>query len=247
MFTVFHHPRVSFATPLKPMAGVATAALLIGWAAGVGAQSPNPPVVPPLPSLQSDTVQKNVPPSAQAPAGPQPQAELLGSNPTAPPLPLSHQDVREAQNQLIALGFDPGAADGEAGPANVTAAQQYDLSRGGSGRVAMDSALLARLKADPAPRLTYEQVAARSQSHSQTHSQARTPTPAASQAGSQFGSLGGIVQKLAPLIGAAINSNNNSNNYGNGNYGGGYGYGGNPAPGFYGPGPVYGGYPYGRY
>lgn len=53
--------------------------------------------------------------------------------------------------------------DGVAGAATIAAAQQYDRSRGGSGRVSIDSALLACLMADTAPRLTYDQVAARSQ------------------------------------------------------------------------------------
>ena len=211
MFTVFRQPSSSFAPALKPFAGIATAALLIGWAAGVRAQSTNQPALPPLPPAT------------------QPQAALPASNATLPPLPLGQDDVREAQNQLIALGFDPGPADGQAGPATVAAAQQYDQSRGGKGQVSIDSALLARLKADTAPRLTYEQVAARAQSRS--HAQA--PASAANQFGS-------IVQQLAPLIGAAVNSSNNG-------YGGGYGYGGYPGPGYYGPGPVYGGYRYGGY
>ena len=248
MFTVFRQPLSPFVMPLKPIVGVATAALLIGWAAGVGAQSITPPAVPPLPSATlGDTTPKNVPPSVQAPAGPQPQAALLGGNSNAPPLPLSHEDVREAQNQLIALGFDPGAADGEAGAATVAAAQQYDQSRGGSGRVSIDSALLARLKADPAPRLTYDQVAARSQSHSQARRPASAGTQARAPASavSQFGGIGGIVQQLAPLVGAAINSNNNGNNGYSGNNG--YGYGGYPGPGYNGLGPGYRGYPYGGY
>jgi len=199
MFTTFRQP-------LKPIAGIAIAALLVGWAAGAGAQSANQPA----------------PPSAQPPAAPQQQAV---SN--YPPLPLGHDDVRELQNQLIALGFDPGPADGQAGPATAAAAQQYDQSRGGSGEVAIDSALLARLKADTAPRLTYAQVAARSQSSSQAHASA---SPASQ--------IGGVIQQLAPLIGAAINS---------GNYGGGYGYGSYPGPGYYGPPPVYYGYGYGGY
>jgi peptidoglycan hydrolase-like protein with peptidoglycan-binding domain len=234
MFTMYRQPTFSSATLLKPMAGIATAALLIGWAAGVGAQSTNPPLPPLPPAKQGDTTQNNAPSSAQAPAAPQTQAALPVSN--LPGLPLGHDDVREVQNQLIALGFDPGAADGEAGPATVAAAQRYDQSRGGSGRVSMDSALLARLKADTAPRLTYDQVEARSQARSPARYQAEAP--ASASAANQFG---GIVQQLAPLIGAAISSSNN------GNYGGGYGYGGYPGPGYYGPGPVYGGYRYGGY
>jgi hypothetical protein len=219
MFTIYRQPSFSVATALKPMAGLATAALLIGWAAGAGAQSTNLPNLPPIPpAKQGDTTQNNAPPAPQTQA----------AAPAA--LPLGHDDVRETQNQLIALGFDPGPADGEAGPATVAAAQQYDKSRGGSGQVSMDSVLLARLKADTAPRLTYEQVQARSQAQYQAQA------PASTSGASQFG---GIVQQLAPLIGAAISSSNN------GNYGGGYGYGGYPGPGYYGPGPVYGGYRYG--
>ena len=226
MFTIFRQPSSSCATPLKPIAGIAAAALLVGWTAGVGAQSTNQPALPPLPpTAQGDPAQNNAPPSAQAPAAPQQQA-----NTNLPPLSLGHDDVREVQNQLIALGFDPGAADGQAGPATVAAAQQYDQSRGGSGRVSIDSALLARLKADTAPRLTYDQVAARAQSRSQ----AQAPASGANQ-------IGSVIQQLAPLIGAVVNSSNGNN------YGGGYGYGGYPGPGYYGPGPVYGGYRYGGY
>jgi peptidoglycan hydrolase-like protein with peptidoglycan-binding domain len=183
----------------------AIAALLAGWAPGAGAQSTDQPLAAPVP------------------AAPQQQATQ-----TYPPLPLGRDDVREVQNQLIALGFDPGPADGQAGPATQAAAQQYDQSRGGNGQVAIDSALLARLKADTAPRLSYDQVAARSRA-----AQALAPASGASQ-------IGGVIQQLAPLIGAAINSSNN-NNYGP------YGYGGYPGPGYYGPPPVYYGYGYGGY
>jgi len=193
------------------IAGIASAALLAGWAAGVGAQSTNNAA----PAAQPVAV-----PGQQAPTQ---QAPTQQATATLPPLPLGHDDVREVQNQLIALGFDPGAADGQPGPATMAAAQQYDQSRGGSGQVAIDSALLARLKADTAPRLTYDQVAARSHASAQ----AQAPAAGANQ-------IGGIIQQLAPLIGAAINSSNN--------YGGGYGYGGYPGPGYYGPGPAYGYY-----
>ena len=218
MFTIFRpSSSSSFAMPLKPIAGIGTAALLIGWAAGVAAQSPTQPAPPPLPqATQGNTAQNNAPPSAQAPAN---SANL-------PALPLGQDDVREVQTQLIALGFDPGAADGQAGPATVAAAQQYDQSRGGSGQVSIDSALLARLKADTAPRLTYDQVAARAQSRSQ----AQAPASAGNE-------IGSIVQQLAPLIGAAVNSSNSGNC-------GGYSCGGYPGPGgYYAPGGFrYGGY-----
>ncbi len=184
----------SYTKSLKLLAGVAATTLLIGWAAGVGAQTTTEPV-------------------------PQQQASLPANGTAAslPPLPLGHDDIREVQNQLIALGYNPGPADGQAGPATIAAAEQYDQSHGGTGQAPVDSALLARLKADTGPRLTYEQVAERSQ--------AQTSAPA-----SASNQIGGIVQQIAPLIGAAISNSNN-------------GYG----PGYYGPPPGYYGYGYGGY
>jgi hypothetical protein len=198
-------------TPLRPLAGAAVAAVLIGWAAG-GAQGADP-----LPPQQE----------ASLPANGAPE------DPT--PIPLGPENAREVQNQLIALGFDPGPADGQIGPATVGAAQQYDLSRGGSGRVSVDGAFLARLKADTAPRLTYDQVAARSQARPPVQSSAaQTSAPAA--ASNQFGN---VVQQIVPLIGAAIANSNANRGYGPGYYG--------PGPGYYGPPPGYYGYGYGGY
>lgn len=199
---------------LKLLAGTAAAALSIAWAAGVAAQTAAPSLPP-------------IPPAKQQPEQ-QPQALQSdnGAGANLPGVPLGYDDVREVQNQLIALGFDPGAADGQIGPATNAAAQQYDQSRGGNGQVAVDSALLARLKADKAPRLTYEQV----QERSQAHQQASAPTSA-----SASNQVGSIVQRFMPLIGAAIaNSNNNNNGY----YGSGPAYYG-PGPGYYGPPPGY--------
>lgn len=198
--------------PLRLLAGTAAAALLIGWAAGVGAQTSDLPQ------------QASVPSYGAAP-------NML------PPLALGQNDVREVQNQLIALGFDPGPADGQAGPATVSAAQQYDQNRGGNGRVLIDAEFLERLKADKGPRLSYEQVAAKAQARQQTHT---SSSGSASASASGAGQFGGIVQQIVPLIGAAIaNSNNNNNNgYGPGYYGPGPGYYG-PGPGYYGPGPGY--------
>jgi peptidoglycan hydrolase-like protein with peptidoglycan-binding domain len=79
-----------------------------------------------------------------------------------PPLPLGHDGIVEVQSQLIALGFNPGPADGEVGPGTMDAVQQFNESRGG-GRVPVDSRLLARLQQDTGPRLAPEQVATRSQ------------------------------------------------------------------------------------
>jgi len=184
------------ARSLKLLAGTAVAALVIG-AAGVSAQTP-------------------------APAAPQQQASAP-ANTTAAPVPLDQGDVREVQNQLIALGYNPGPADGQIGPSTTMAVQQYDAAHGGNGKAPIDSALLARLKADTGPRLSYEQVAERSQ-------QAQASAPAASGASQ----VGGIVQQIVPLIGQAIANSNNNGYYG-------------PGPGYYGPPPGYYGYGYGGY
>ena len=188
------------------LAGTAAAALLIAGTTGARAQ-------------------------VNAESLPQQQASLPASATMyAPPLPLGRDDVREVQNQLIALGFDPGPADGQIGPATTGAAQQYDRNRGGSGRVAIDSEFLARLKADTGPRLSYDQVAARSQPR-QAPVQSQGYSAAPSSSGSaQFGN---VVQQIVPLIGAMIANSNANNNYG---YGPGY-Y--DPGPRYYGPGPGY--------
>jgi hypothetical protein len=165
-----------FAT-LKLIACTTAAVVLIGWAGGVSAQTtseqPTPPPLPP--AVQGEAAQNDAAPAVQAPVTQAPAtqpdnaqqqqaaapANNSGSN--FPALPLGHDGVREVQSQLIALGFEPGPADGEAGPATVAAAQQYNENRGGSGPVPIDGALLARLQQDTGPRLTPEQVAARSQ------------------------------------------------------------------------------------
>ncbi len=207
MSDLIQHPS---SKPLKLLAGAAVAALLVAWAGGVGAQT------------TSDPQQASLPPAS--------------STTHMPALPLGHDDVREVQNQLISLGFDPGPADGQLGPATTAAAQQYDQNRGGDGRVSIDAELLARLKADNAPRLTYDQVAARSQARGQAPASGSAPASASSSASSSgAGQFGSIVQQVMPLIGAAIANSNSNNNYGPGYYGPGPGYYG-PGPGYYGPG-----------
>lgn len=152
--------------------------------------------------------------------------------------------MREVQNQLIALGFDPGPADGQVGPGTIAAAKQYDHSRDGEGGVSIDAALLARLKADPGPRLSYDQVAARAQARQQARaSQAPAPAAPASSASNQFGN---IVQQIAPILGAVISNANANNNRSYGYYGPGPGYYA-PGPGYHGQGSGYYGYGYGGY
>ncbi len=202
--------------PMGLFAGAAAVALLIGWTAGVNARSNDPAIGPEQASLPASSSMEN-----------------------SPSIPLGRDNAREVQNQLIALGFDPGPADGQIGPATIAAAQQYDLSRGGSGQVPVDGLLLARLKADTAPRLTYDQVAARSRAAQPAQTSPHTSASAPAAASNQFGD---VVQQIAPLIGAAIANSNNNRGY----YGPGPGYYG-PGPGYYGPPPGYYGYGYGGY
>ena len=149
------------------LASAVAAALLVGWATGVAAQTTGDPAVPALPApsqtspSQQDSAQP-APPQADESANNDSASNSI-SNGTFPALPLGHDGVREAQSQLIALGFDPGPADGETGPATIAAAQQYNENRGGSGPVPIDAALLTRLQQDTGPRLTPAQVAARTQ------------------------------------------------------------------------------------
>ena len=190
---------------LKLIAGATAAVVLIGWAAGGIAQTTGEPTPPPLPpAVQGDAAQNNAAPAApalapapapqpdnaqpapqqadtqqqpsqQAAARPANNAPANNATGNFPALPLGHDGVREVQSQLIALGFEPGPADGEAGPATVAAAQQYNENRGGSGPVPIDGALLTRLQQDTGPRLAPEQVAARSQPRYQAQAPASNP------------------------------------------------------------------------
>jgi len=185
---------------------VALAAVaLVGSAVGASAQTASDPVkLPPLPPATQDDAQAA---PAPQPAAPQ-QATATPDTPTPngrtpnegatnggatnglPPLPLDHDGIREVQSQLIALGFDPGPADGETGPATLSAVQRYNESRGGTGMVPVDGRLLARLQQDTGPRLTPEQVAARSQPH-------YAPAP--------HDPLAGVVQQFQSNLRALLN------------------------------------------
>jgi peptidoglycan hydrolase-like protein with peptidoglycan-binding domain len=176
---------VEVSTMFKHLSPFALAtALMIGGAAGAIAQTE--PTPPPLP--QADTQQPTAPgPTANTTANMAASAQA-----NFPALPPGHDDVREVQSQLIALGFDPGPADGEPGPATVTAAQQYNENRGGSGPVPIDGALLTRLKQDTAPRLTPEQVAARSQPRY------RATAPATSSFEGAIQNFGASIRSILP-------------------------------------------------
>lgn len=176
------------------LAGALAAVVLMGCAAGVGAQTASEPMkLPPLPPAKQDA-SANDSQGAPPPADTQQQAATAPDNGSAsglPALPLDHDGVREVQNQLSALGFDPGPADGETGPATLAAVQQYNESRGGTGPVPVDGRLLARLQQDSGQRLTPEQLAARSRSRSQAQAPADP--------------LAGIVQQFQSNLRALLN------------------------------------------
>jgi hypothetical protein len=237
MFSIFQSYK-----PRELLGGAAAIALLIGGAVAIvqvadpsppqqQTQQPAAPTQPQAASTQPQAASTQPQAASTQPqaASTQPQAastQTAAAAPqpsTQPSVPLSHDGVVELQNQLIALGYNPGPADGNIGPGTIAAVQQYDQSHGGNGAPPIDSAMLARLKADPGQRLTYEQVQERSQQYAQSSGSASGAT--------QFGN---IVQTLAPIIGAAIANSNANNGPPPGYYGGG--------PGYYGPPPGYPGY-----
>ena len=182
-------------------AGSLAAVALIGWAAGADAQTSESVKLPPLPPAtdapastdtqaadQGTQQQRTAPPPAPQQQTTPTSGESSASN--LPPLPLDRDGIHEVQSQLIALGFNPGPADGETGPATLSAVQQYNESRGGIGRVPVDGRLLARLQQDTGPRLTPQQVAARSQPH-------YAPAPA--------DPVAGMVQQFQSNIRALLN------------------------------------------
>jgi hypothetical protein len=181
------------------LAGSLAAIVLIGWMAGASAQTASEPMkLPPLPPAKDGQAPDQATQQQQTAPQPQPAPQQAAGAPanaatsTLPPLPLDHDGIREVQNQLIALGFDPGPVDGETGPATMSAVQQYNESRGGNGPVPVDGRLLARLQQDTGPRLTPQQVAARSQPH--YAAPAAPPDP-----------LAGVVQQFQSNIRALLN------------------------------------------
>jgi hypothetical protein len=176
-------------------AGSLATIALIGWAASAGAQTSEHVKLPPLPpATDGQAADQGTQQQASPPPVPQQTTAASGDHSTSnlPPLPLDHDGIHEVQSQLIA-GFNPGPADGETGPATLSAVQQYNESRGGNGPVPVDGRLLARLQQDTGPRLTPEQVAARSQPHYAAPAGYGAPNPAA------------ILQQFQSTIGALIN------------------------------------------
>ena len=84
--------------------------LLAGTAAAAPPDSAGRPAAAPRPPTR-------LPPATQEASLP----DARRGRTTPAPVPLGPENAREVQNQLIALGFDPGAADGQIGPATMSA------------------------------------------------------------------------------------------------------------------------------
>jgi len=107
-------------------------------------QTPSaPPVPPPAPATRVETKALDI--AASAPR----QAPALTPTPSpAPPddRPLSWAEVREVQEVLKALGFDPGDIDGIPGPQTAGAIRRFEASRGMPSQGKLDRATLQKLR-----------------------------------------------------------------------------------------------------
>jgi peptidoglycan hydrolase-like protein with peptidoglycan-binding domain len=68
--------------------------------------------------------------------------------PATPNRPLTTNEIREAQTLLNEQGYNPGGADGIAGPNTVAAAKNFEQKRGWPATGTMDLQLLERLRAN---------------------------------------------------------------------------------------------------
>ena len=108
------------------------------------------PAAPSADRVQTGTTAASVPaappPAAAAPAAPDPSA-AAAQMPTV--------EVREVQNRLRAMGFNPGPVDGSVGPLTENAAKQYQRARGLEVTGAVDRNLLAELRQETPPPRRY--------------------------------------------------------------------------------------------
>jgi peptidoglycan hydrolase-like protein with peptidoglycan-binding domain len=79
-------------------------------------------------------------------AGPLPSGRIvLAAADMTAPTPLAHADIMKVQLKLKALGFDPGTADGRAGPHTLNALNAYRKSLGLKPSTAVDRQAVAPL------------------------------------------------------------------------------------------------------
>jgi peptidoglycan hydrolase-like protein with peptidoglycan-binding domain len=96
--------------------------------------------------------------AAAAPAAPDPSATAAAPaapDPTAAATQMPTAEVREVQNRLRAMGFNPGPVDGSVGPLTENAAKRYQQARGLEVTGAVDRNLLAQLRQETPPSRRY--------------------------------------------------------------------------------------------
>lgn len=152
------------------------------------AAAPEPAVVTPVsapePAVAAAPTPAVASPAVSSPAASSPVASAPASAPApapeaAPAPPLGRDDVREVQMRLYRLGFDPGPADGDAGPMTQAAITRYQQKRELPETGTPDRALLDQLRQDPAPPVEMpRQVAQRRGWHDASRAQ---PTAAPSR------------------------------------------------------------------
>jgi peptidoglycan hydrolase-like protein with peptidoglycan-binding domain len=102
---------------------------------------------------QAAAVPPALPPSRAA-AEPAPQAAsqpaAVPPAEAAPPGPVTADTIREIQERLTQLGYDPGPVDGVTGSRTRAAIESYQAARGLSGPAEPSAALLQRLRQDEA-------------------------------------------------------------------------------------------------
>jgi hypothetical protein len=113
------------------------------------AAPPPPPAAPPIQVVSAGPVPMPTPARAVAPA-------VVELRP-----PLTREEIREMQTKLRGFGFNPGPADGAAGPMTVAAAARYREDRGLGPAEALDRDLLEDLRTDTAPQVVVAQAAPR--------------------------------------------------------------------------------------
>jgi hypothetical protein len=112
-----------------------------------------PPAAPPAVSPAPVLAPALTPPSSAKPAEPPPASSAPQTPAIAPPAPapLKAEEIRELQGRLKALGFDPGPADGAAGPMTLSAVRKYAEARAlAKQEVTRD--LLVRLRSELPPK-----------------------------------------------------------------------------------------------
>ena len=132
---------------------------LLKTAPVTAAPSPAPAVAQRPPSA-ADVVPPPPPPAApvmiesRATAAPQPTAKAA---PSPPPVPaprdrgrLNAGEVREVQARLAILGFDPGPADGTAGPRTSAAVRRFEEATGRPPTGSVDRETWTQLRNEPA-------------------------------------------------------------------------------------------------